>query len=91
MHYLCHGETLYGNKRIVGTKIYISVNDMHGKPMTKNEVYTIMLHEIGHALGLGHSKNPKSLMYEGTNSEMAEGQEILPEDVQALYELYGMK
>ena len=84
-------KTLYGNKRIVGTKIYISVNDMHGKPMTKNEVYTIMLHEIGHALGLGHSKNPKSLMYEGTNSEMAEGQEILPEDVQALYELYGMK
>ncbi len=84
-------KTLYGNKRILGTKIYISIYDMHGKPMTKNEVYTIMLHEIGHALGLEHSKNPKSLMYAGTNSEMAEGQEILPEDVQTLYDLYGMK
>ena len=84
-------KTLYGNKRILGVKIYISIYDMNGKPMTKNQVYTIMLHEIGHALGLGHSENPKSLMYEGTNSEMAEEQEILPEDVNALYDLYGIK
>ena len=50
-----------------------------------------MLHEIGHALGLQHSKDKKSLMYEGTNSEMAEVQEIQPEDVKTLYELYGIK
>ena len=84
-------KTLYGNRRILGTKIYISVYDMNGKQMKKNEVYTIMLHEIGHALGLDHSKDPNSLMYAGTNSEMAEGQEILPEDVKTLYELYGIK
>jgi len=84
-------KTLYGNKRILGVKIYISIYDMNGKPMTKNQVYTIMLHEIGHALGLNHSENPNSLMYAGTNSEMAEDQEILPEDVKALYDLYGIK
>ena len=84
-------KTLYGNKRILGVKIYISIYDMNGKPMTKNQVYTIMLHEIGHALGLEHSKDPNSLMYAGTNSEMAEEQEILPEDVKALYDLYGIK
>ena len=84
-------KTLYGNKRILGVKIYISIYDMNGKPMTKNQVYTIMLHEIGHALGLEHSKDPNSLMYTGTNSEMAEDQEILPEDVKALYDLYGIK
>ena len=84
-------KTVHGNKRILGVKIYISVYDMNGKPMTKNQVYTIMLHEIGHALGLKHSKDKKSLMYEGTNSEMAEVQEIQPEDVKTLYELYGIK
>jgi len=84
-------KTLYGNKRILGTKIYISVNDTNGKPMTKNQVYTIMLHEIGHALGLGHSKDKKSLMYEGTNSQMAEGQEIREDDIKKLYELYGIE
>ncbi len=84
-------KTVHGNKRILGVKIYISVYDMNGKPMTKNQVYTIMLHEIGHALGLQHSKDKKSLMYEGTNSEMAEVQEIQPEDVKTLYELYGIK
>lgn len=84
-------KTLYGNKRILGAKIYISVYDNNGKVMTANQVYTVMLHEIGHSLGLEHSTNPKSLMFAGTNSQMAETQEIQPEDVKALYELYGIK
>lgn len=83
-------STVHGNKRILGVKIYISVNGLDGKPMTKNQVYTIMLHEIGHALGLEHSEDKNSLMYKGTNSEMAEVQEIQPEDVKALYKLYGI-
>ena len=84
-------NTVHGNKRILGAKIYISIYDNEGQPMTKNQVYTIMLHEIGHALGLQHSENEKSLMYEGTNSQMAEIQEIQPEDVKALYELYNIE
>lgn len=84
-------KTVHGNKRILGAKVYISVNDNNGKPMTKNQVYTIMLHEIGHALGLEHSKDKNSLMYEGTNSQMAEGQEIRAEDIKTLYKLYGIE
>lgn len=84
-------KTLYGNKRILGAKIYISMYDNNGKPMTKNEIYTIMLHEIGHSLGLEHSKDENSLMYAETNSNMAEIQEIQPEDIKALYELYSIK
>ena len=61
------------------------------KLMTQNQVYTVMLHEIGHALGLKHSKDKKSQMYAGTNSQMAEVQEIQSEDVKTLYELYGIK
>ena len=83
-------RTVYGNQKILGAKIYISMLDNNNKPMTKNQVYTIMLHEIGHALGLGHSNDKNSLMYVGTNHEMAEGQEIQPEDIKQLYNLYGI-
>lgn len=84
-------KTLYGNKRILGTKIYISMLDNKGKLMTKNQIYTIMLHEVGHALGLEHSEDENSLMYKGTNSNMAEDQEIQSEDIKTLYELYGIE
>lgn len=81
-------KTLYGNMRIYGVKVYISAKDNKGQPMTENEVYTIMLHEIGHALGLKHSNDIHSLMYAGTNANMAELQEIQPEDVENLFKLY---
>ena len=84
-------RTVYGNQRILVAKIYISMYDQDGKSMTSNQIYTIMLHEIGHALGLKHSEDQNSLMYESTNSQMADKQEIQPEDSETLYELYGIK
>ena len=59
------------------------------KQMNNQEIYTIMLHEIGHSLGLPHSDNPKDLMYYQKYQGGAKG--ITQNDIKALYKVYGWK
>lgn len=84
-------KTTHLGTRIISGKIYISRKSFKNRVMSNTEVYTIMLHEIGHSLGLGHSNNIKSLMYPSTNQSMAVKQEILDEDIQNLYKIYEIK
>ena len=42
-------------------KIYITIYEVDKR--TPNSVYTIVMHEMGHALGLGHSTAPEEIMH----------------------------
>jgi hypothetical protein len=48
------------------------------------DVFSIALHEAGHALGLGHSDNPNAVMYPYYHMHTA----LQPEDISAIQKLY---
>ena len=79
-------------KRVIKkARIYISEKNNKGEIMSKTEVYTIMLHELGHALGLIHSKDVNSIMYPTTDDRLSKVQDIQPKDVKILFKIYDME
>ena len=76
-------------KKLVGMKIYIAMKDPQGSQMNRNQIYTIALHEIGHSLGLGHSDDPKSIMY--PNSYKYGLMEVTKQDMINLYKVHGWR
>lgn len=52
---------------------------------SKDHIYGVMLHEAGHAIGLGHSENNNSIMYPYDLDSM---QYLTNEDMKLLYNKY---
>ena len=51
------------NNRIIRSFIEISMLKFDDKNISDGEVKSTIIHELGHALGLGHSNNHVDLMY----------------------------
>ncbi len=73
--------------RLGWAKIWIADYSQGGTKLTNDEVYTAMLHELGHSIGLGHSNNPNSIMYPSTLHTRT--MEISKEDLRKLANKYG--
>lgn len=76
----------YASGKMTHAQIFIADKTSTGRTLGKDSVYTVMLHEIGHAMGISeHSKNPLSIMYPYEDDK----QEILKSDLKTLAEIYG--
>ncbi len=76
----------YVGDRLLSARIEIADRAPNGAAFRKDAAYRIMLHEIGHAIGIkDHSPNPMSIMYFQKRSR---NQAITPNDIKYLAEIY---
>ncbi|MBP3821461.1 matrixin family metalloprotease [bacterium] len=71
--------------KIVHAEILIAEKAPSGRKLVDKEIYKVMLHEIGHAIGLGHSTYKYSIMYPNKNA----AQQITQDELNKLSKIYG--
>ena len=87
-------EPQIDNNTLRSMKVSLKKNDSHGNPYNLDQLYTLALHEIGHALGLGgHSAEYDDVMYHNgdyTNDDINYRKGITERDLNTLRLLYRM-
>lgn len=84
------GGQYYKSFVTIGTKEY-KYESQGGRPTRtivtrdKSNIYGVMLHEAGHAIGLDHSPNTQSIMYD---TDLKTLQYLTKEDMRLLYNKY---
>ena len=72
--------------RLVGDDGTVAVKT---EMITAPQLYRVMLHEIGHAIGIHqHSKNPNSIMYKYSLNDVNIPQKLTEEDLSFVYKVY---
>jgi predicted Zn-dependent protease len=95
-HYRVDSEGFYTHNDIyIASKSVVQLVGDDGTVATKTfvippeQVYRVMLHEIGHAIGISeHSRNPNSVMYTYSINDENIPQLLTDEDLSFVYSVY---
>jgi hypothetical protein len=70
---------------LTGATVTLAMRHADGLVMSDEFLRMVALHEVGHALGLPHSEDPKDVMHPGSRNSV-----LSPRDVRSLQELYAV-
>ncbi|ODM96444.1 Matrix metalloproteinase-14 [Orchesella cincta] len=74
-----------GNIHFDNSRLWTAYN------LTEINLFQAACHEIGHALGLDHSRFPESVMFMNLHSKLEENFQLHPDDIKGIRNLYGSR